>query len=148
MLTLDHVGYLVRNVDEKKCLMEDLLGLRFTQRLIREQPENTNRLDFYECERGAIELVESSNPASSYNRFIDERGEGLHHIAFRVDDLQATMAEWEAKGVRFTLKPPLGASGSRRAIITFTDPVTTGGLVIELVQALKEGDENPDWVQL
>jgi len=56
--------------------------------------------------------------------------------------------EWEAKGVRFTLKPPLGASGSRRAIITFTDPVTTGGLVIELVQALKEGDENPDWVQL
>ena len=60
---------------------------------------------------------------------------------------QETMAEWKAKGVRFTMDPPLGASGSRRAIITFTDPATSGGLVVELCQHLREGEENPCWVR-
>ena len=147
MLKFDHVGYLVRSADGKKHLMEDLLGLEFRHRLVREQPDNTNVLDFYEFEGGSIELVESSNPDSMYNRFIAERGEGIHHIAFQVEDLRKTMAEWKAKGVRFMVDPPLGASGSRRAIITFTDPETSDGLVVELCQPLAEGEENPCWVQ-
>jgi methylmalonyl-CoA/ethylmalonyl-CoA epimerase len=147
MLKFDHVGYLVRSADGKKHLMEDLLGLQFRHRLIREQADNTNVLDFYEFDGGSIELVESSNPDSMYNRFIAERGEGIHHIAFQVEDLRQTMAEWKTKGVRFTMDPPLGASGSRRAIITFTDPETSDGLVIELCQQLAEGEENPCWVQ-
>ncbi len=72
MLKFDHVGYLVRSADGKKHLMEDLLGLQFRHRLIREQADNTNVLDFYEFEGGSIELVESSNPDSMYNRFIAE----------------------------------------------------------------------------
>ncbi|MFC1491674.1 VOC family protein [Nitrospinota bacterium] len=147
MLKFDHVGFLVKNADEKKGLMEDLLGFEFLYRLIREASDNTNTLDFYKYEGGSIELVESSNPDSMYNRFIAERGEGIHHIAFAVDDIRATMAEWKTKGVRFTMDPPLGASGSRRAIITFTDAETSGGLLIELCQHLKEGEENPDWVR-
>lgn len=147
MLKFDHVGFLVKNSDEKKKLMEGLLGCTLRYRLVRETPENTNVLDFYDFEGGAMELVQSSNPDSMYNRFIAEKGEGIHHIAFAVEDLRETMAEWKAKGVRFTMDPPLGASGTRRAVITFTDPVTTGGLAIELCQNLKEGEENPDWVQ-
>lgn len=147
MLKFDHVGYLVRNADEKKGLLEGLLGFEFRHRLIRKAPDNTNILDFYAFDGGSIEIVQSSNPDSMYNRFIDERGEGIHHIAFQVDDIRGTMSEWKAKGVRFTMDPPLGASGSRRAIITFTDPETSDGLVIELCQHLKEGQENPDWVQ-
>ena len=147
MLRFDHVGYLVRNADAKKALMEGLLGFTFRYRLVREQPDNTNLLDFYDFDGGSIELVQSSNPGSLYNRFIAEKGEGIHHVAFGVEDMRATMAEWKAKGVRFTMDPPLGASGSRRAIITFTDPATSGGLVIELCQHLKEGEENPCWVK-
>lgn len=147
MLRFDHVGYLVRSADAKRGLMEDLLGFEFRHRLVRESADNTNILDFYEFDGGAIELVESSNPDSMYNRFIAERGEGIHHIAFRVEDLRAEMAAWKAKGVRFSMDPPLGASGSRRAIITFTDPATSDGLVIELCQHLAEGEENPCWVQ-
>jgi len=147
MLKFDHVGYLVRSADEKKRLMEDLFGFSFRYRLVREAADNTNILDFYDYEGGSIELVQSSNPDSLYNRFIAEKGEGIHHVAFAVEDLRATMACWKARGVRFAMDPPLGASGSRRAIITFTEPETTGGLVIELCQHLKEGEENPDWVR-
>ena len=147
MLKFDHVGFVVRRDDAKRELMEDLLGFSFRYRLVREAADNTNILDFYDFDGGAIELVESSNPDSIYNRFIARSGEGIHHIAFQVDDLRKIMAEWKAKGVRFAMDPPLGASGTRRAIITFTDPATTGGLVIELCQQLKEGEENPCWVK-
>ena len=82
MLKFDHVGYLVRSADEKKRLMVDLLGFEFRHRLVREAADNTNILDFYAFDGGSIELVESSNPESMYNRFITERGEGIHHIAF------------------------------------------------------------------
>ncbi|HJP14030.1 MAG: VOC family protein [Nitrospinota bacterium] len=147
MLKFDHVGFLVRDTEEKRGLMEELLGCDFRYRLVREAKDNTNILDFYDFDGGAMELVQSSNPESMYNRFIKEKGEGIHHIAFEVDDIRATMAEWKAKGVRFAMDPPLGASGSRRAIITFTEAESSGGLVIELCQALGEGEENPDWVQ-
>ena len=119
----------------------------FTSATVPLNSDNTNVLDFYEFDGGSIELVESSNPDSMYNRFIAERGEGIHHIAFQVEDLRQTMTEWKTKGVRFTMDPPLGASGSRRAIITFTDPETSDGLVVELCQLLAEGEENPCWVQ-
>ena len=147
MLKFDHVGYLIREEGSKRELMEELLGFDFRYRLVREAADNTNILDFYDFDGGAIELVQSSNPESMYNKFIREKGEGLHHIAFEVEDLRETMAEWKTKGVRFAMDPPLGASGSRRAIITFTEAESSGGLVIELCQALGEGEENPDWVQ-
>ncbi|MDA1000235.1 MAG: VOC family protein [bacterium] len=143
MPEIDHIGYAVRNVDEKKDLMENLFGFRFQERLEKDRPGNHARLDFYETPGGVMELVENSSPESPINKFIDERGEGLHHICFRVDDLPATMAEWEAKGVKFLMKPPI--AGSKNAAITFTVPATTGGITIELLQRLPEG-EVPDWV--
>ena len=147
MLKFDHVGFLVQNADGKREMMEGLLGFDFRYRLVRKAADNTNILDFYDYDGGAIELVQSSNPDSMYNKFIREKGEGIHHIAFEVEDLRETMAEWKAKGVRFAMDPPLGASGSRRAIITFTKPESTGGLAIELCQALAPGEDNPGWVQ-
>ena len=82
-------------------------------------------------------------PEAPINKFIESRGEGVHHICLRVDDLRATMAEWEAKGVKF-----MGPAkyGSRNGLIAFADPSTTGGLLTELIQYLKEDEEIPDWV--
>lgn len=144
MPAMDHFGYAVRDADGKREMMEKLLGFTFLERKVYERPGNTSKLDFYECQGGVIELLENSNPEAPANKFIAARGEGLHHICFRVDDLRAVMAEWEAKGVKFTLKP---LYGSRGGIITFTDPATTGGLAIELVQYLKAGEAVPDWAQ-
>ena len=144
MPKVDHIGYAVSNLDEKKNVMEDLLGFRFQERRVYERPGNTARLDFYEAEGAVMELVEMSDPAAPLNQFIAARGEGLHHVCFAVDDLRATMAEWEAKGVEFVLAPTYG---SRGGVITFTNAATTGGLAVELVQYIPEGEEVPDWAQ-
>ncbi len=144
MPKVDHLGYAVRNLDEKKNMMEDLLGFQYLERRVYERPGNTARLDFYEAEGAVMELVEMSDPEAPLNQFIASRGEGLHHICFVVDDLRATMAEWEAKGVEFVLAPTYG---SRGGVITFTNAATTGGLAIELVQYVPEGEEIPDWAQ-
>jgi methylmalonyl-CoA epimerase len=142
---MDHFGYAVRSVDGKKELMEKRRGCKFLERRVYERPGNTSRLDFYEAQGAVFELVETSNPDSPINKFIAARGEGLHHVCFRVDDIRAAMAEWEAKGVKFNIKPPL--FGSRGGLLTFADPSTTGGLSIELVQYLKPGQPVPDWAQ-
>lgn len=144
MPKVDHMGFAVGDLDEKKRVMEDLLGFRFLERRVYERPGNTARLDFYEAEGAVMELVEMSSPDAPLNRFIAERGEGLHHVCLAVDDLRATMAEWEAKGVAFTMPP---TCGSRGGVITFADPATTGGLSVELIQYLPEGEAAPDWAQ-
>ena len=144
MPAMDHIGYAVRSADGKREMMEKLLGFKFLERRVYERPASKATLDFYEGQGSVFELVENSNPETPINKFIAARGEGLHHICFRVDDLRAVMAEWEAKGVKFTMKPLFG---SRGGLITFTDASTTGGLAIELVQYLKAGEPVPDWAQ-
>ncbi|MEK6711803.1 MAG: VOC family protein, partial [Nitrospinota bacterium] len=131
MPIMDHFGYAVRNADEKRGLMEKLLGFKFLERKVYERPGNTATLDFYECQGGVLELVQNSSPDTPINKFVAARGEGLHHVCFRVDDIRATMADWEAQGVKFNIKPPL--FGSRGGLLTFADASTTGGLAIELV---------------
>ncbi|OGL63814.1 MAG: hypothetical protein A3I72_02430 [Candidatus Tectomicrobia bacterium RIFCSPLOWO2_02_FULL_70_19] len=144
MPAMDHIGYAVRSADGKREMMERLLGFRFLERRVYERPAGKATLDFYEGQGSVFELLENSNPETPINQFIAARGEGLHHICFRVDDLRAVMAEWEAKGVKFTMKPLYGSRGGG---ITFTDASTTGGLAIELVQYLKAGEPVPDWAQ-
>ena len=144
MPAMDHIGYAVRSADGKREMMERLLGFRFLERRVYERPAGKATLDFYEGQGSVFELLENSNPETPINQFIAARGEGLHHICFRVDDLRAVMAEWEAKGVKFTMKP---LYGSRGGVITFTDASTTGVLAIELVQYLKAGEPVPDWAQ-
>lgn len=143
MPAMDHIGYAVRSADGKREMMEALLGFRFLERRVYERPAGKATLDFYEGQGAVFELVENSGPGTPINKFIAARGEGLHHICLRVEDLRAVMAGWEAKGVRFTIKPPL--YGSRGGVLTFTDASTTGGLAIELVQYLKAGEPVPDW---
>ena len=145
MPEFDHIGYAVRNVDEKKDLMENLLGFKFAERKEYDRGGVISRLDFYETPGGIMELVEVSDPNAPINKFIEARGEGVHHICMRVDDIRQTMQEWEAKGVKFLMNPP--KYGSRGGLITFANPSTTGGLLTELVQYLKEGEEIPDWAQ-
>ncbi len=145
MSAFDHIGYAVRNVDEKKDLMENLLGFKFAERKEYDRGGVISRLDFYETPGGIMELVEVSDPNAPINKFIEERGEGVHHICIRVDDIRQTMEVWEAKGVKFLMTPP--RYGSRNGLITFADPSTTGGLLTELVQYLKEGEAIPDWAQ-
>ncbi len=69
-----------------------------------------------------IELVESDDPASPINKFIEERGEGLHHVSIRVEDIRATMAEWGEKGVRFNIDPPPSSGRKTPSLPSPTPP--------------------------
>jgi len=135
MFEIDHLGYAVSNADEKKTLMNDLLGFNFLERIVYERDEGTSKLDFYETKNGVIELVEVDNPNAAINEYIKTHGEGFHHLCFKVEDLESTMVEWKLKGVKFLVEPP--RYGSRGGFITFTDKKTTGGLAIELIEYKK-----------
>ncbi len=81
MPAFDHIGYAVRNVDEKKELMENLFGFTFAERKEYDRGGVVSRLDFYETSGGLLELVEVSDPEAPINKFIEARGEGRRSSA-------------------------------------------------------------------
>jgi len=83
----------------------------------------------------SVEFLEPTSEDSTLAKFIRERGEGLHHIAFEVDDIEKTTEELKAKGFRFIYdKPADGKFGSR---VNFMHPKSTGGILVELTQSVK-----------
>jgi methylmalonyl-CoA epimerase len=81
---------------------------------------------------GRIELIEPSSPESPVGRFLQSRGPGLHHLAYRVDDLENTLRQLEGAGLRLIDKAP--RPGAHGRLVAFIHPESTGGILIELVQ--------------
>jgi methylmalonyl-CoA/ethylmalonyl-CoA epimerase len=127
---LHHVAIVVPSIDEARKLYVDVLGL------IAGEPEHVadQKVDVLVCMAGTqrIELVQPSSPDSPVSGFIAKRGGGLHHLAWRVDDLEAALAKLKAAGVRLIDEAPRpGAHGCR---IAFIHPKSTGGVLSELVE--------------
>jgi methylmalonyl-CoA/ethylmalonyl-CoA epimerase len=96
---------------------------------VEEQKVNVAFLPITDSE---VELLESTDPDGPISRFINSRGEGIQHIAFRVEDIEAALVELKAKGVRLIdEKPRLGAGGAR---IAFIHPKETNGVLVEICQ--------------
>jgi len=129
---LDHVAIIVRNIEQALAFYRDTLGI--TPREIKEVPAEQVRIAFLPMGGpggSEIELVEPTNPDSSLARFLEKRGEGLHHICLEVDDIDAALADMQAKGAPVLDKQPrLAAEG--RAI--FIHPKGTNGVLLELVE--------------
>lgn len=142
MFKLDHIAYVVRNARLKRNLMEDRLGFRLSTRFIDSKSGRSDIHDFYRCNGGAIEFVESNDPNSTYSRFLNAHGEGVHHIALQVEDIRAVMADWRAQGVQFSPDPPRRDSEPHKELVTFTKPETSDGLVIELCQHLEDDEDS------
>jgi LAO/AO transport system kinase len=125
---LDHLGVAVRSVEERIGLYRDLLGLALAG--VEEVEGEKVRVAMLPAGRTRIELVEPTSSDSSVARFIERRGEGIHHICFEVDDLTAAMARFRKAGlVPAGEEERAGAEGSR---IAFIHPKGTGGILIEL----------------
>ena len=127
---LHHVAIVVPSIDEARGLYVDLLGLKAGE------PEHVadQKVNVLVCFAGTqrVELVEPSAPDSPVSGFIAKRGGGLHHLAWRVDDLEAALAKLKAAGVRMLDEAPrLGAHNCR---IAFIHPKATGGVLSELVE--------------
>lgn len=129
---IDHVAIIVHNIEQALAFYRDTLGI--TPREIKEVPTEQVRIAFLPMGGpggSEIELIEPTNPDSSLARFLEKRGEGLHHICLEVDDIDAALAGMQAKGAPVLDKQPrLAAEG--RAI--FLHPKGTNGVLLELVE--------------
>jgi len=130
VLRVDHIGVAVNNIAEASKLYEDLLGLTNAgSETVQEQKVTTA---FFPVGDTEVELLESTAPDGPIAKYLEKRGEGVHHIAFRVDNIEEALAELKAKGVKLIdEKPRKGAGGAR---IAFLHPKSTYGVLVELCQ--------------
>ena len=127
ILKIDHIGIAVKNLADSSKLFE-LLGIKSTG--TEEVAEQKVKVAFCPVGDSEVELLESTVPDGPIARYIEKNGEGMQHIALRVDDLEEALAELKAKGVRLIdEKPRYGAGGAR---IAFVHPKSTGGILLEL----------------
>ncbi|MDD4583571.1 MAG: methylmalonyl-CoA epimerase [Eubacteriales bacterium] len=127
---IDHVGVAVKSIEESIKIYTEILGLKVTGiETVEEQKVKTAFIPIGESE---IELLESTAPDGPIAKFIEKRGEGIQHIALRVDNLKQKLDELKQKGVRLIdEKPRIGAGGAK---IAFIHPKSTKGILIELCE--------------
>jgi methylmalonyl-CoA/ethylmalonyl-CoA epimerase len=124
---VDHIGIAVKSIAESLKVYE-AMGLKSVG--VEEVAEQKVRVAFLPIGEAEIELLESTSPDGPVAKYIDKNGEGIQHVALRVDNLEAALAEMKAKGVRLIdEKPRYGAGGAR---IAFVHPRSTGGVLLEL----------------
>ena len=131
ILKIAHIGVAVKNVQEVEKLYSGVLGLPITGREV--SPDN--KVSFIPLGDTSIELLESVEPDGAIARHIEKRGEGIHHIALEVDNIEKTLEELKAKGLALIdQKPRRGAHGSK---IAFLHPKGTYGVLLELCEPKK-----------
>jgi methylmalonyl-CoA/ethylmalonyl-CoA epimerase len=125
---IDHLGIAVRSLDETVPVYEKALGLRCEHR--EEVPSQKVRTAFFNVGGVHLELLEPTSPESPIAKFLTDRGEGIHHIAFRTDDITAQLAQAAGAGVRLIHEKPFeGAAGK---LVAFLHPKSTHGVLTEL----------------
>ncbi|WP_048151541.1 methylmalonyl-CoA epimerase [Palaeococcus ferrophilus] len=129
MKKIDHVGIAVKNLDEAIKVWEGL-GLKVEE--IEEVPDQKVRTAIIHVGESRIELLEGTSEDSPISKFIAKRGEGIHHIALGVDDIEAHLAKLKEAGYRLIdEKPRIGAGGAK---IAFLHPKAVNGVLLELCQ--------------
>jgi len=127
---IEHIGIAVKNIDEAKKFYENVLGLKcYATEEVRSQKTKTA---FFMIGQTKIELLESLEPQSPIDRFIDAKGEGVHHIAFAVNNLKDSLKEAESKGVQLIDKEP--RPGAEELNIAFIHPKSTKGVLVEFCE--------------
>ena len=126
---IDHLGIAVRSLDQALRFYRDQLGLNVALReTVALEKVNVAMLPVGEPR---IELLEATEPDSVIGKFLDKRGEGLHHVALKVPDLNASVEKLRASGARLLNEPRVGAGGH---MYVFVNPSSTGGVLLELIQ--------------
>jgi len=127
MTTLDHIGIAVKSIDAATKIYEDL-GLHVEH--VETVETQKVRTAFLSVGDANLELLEPSGPDSTIAKYIEKRGEGIHHICLRVDDLEAQLARLKERGYRLINEAPVpGAHGCR---VAFLHPAAGNGVLIEL----------------
>jgi methylmalonyl-CoA/ethylmalonyl-CoA epimerase len=130
ILKIDHLGIAVNSIDEGKNFWSDVLGLEFEGAETVEEQKVTTA--FFPVGESEVELLESTAPDGPVAKFIEKKGTGFQHIAFRVADIDAALEELKQKDIQLIDQTPrIGAGGAR---IAFLHPKATGGILVELCE--------------
>ena len=130
ILKIDHLGIAVNSIDQAQSFWKDVLGLPFEgSETVTEQKVTTA---FFPVGESEVELLESTAADGPVAKYIEKRGQGIQHVAFRVENVEAALVELTAKGVRLIDKVPrIGAGGAK---IAFLHPKDTNGVLVELCE--------------
>jgi len=131
VLKIDHIGIAVNSIETGKRFWKDILGLDFEgSETVEEQKVTTA---FFPVGDSKVELLESIDPDGPITRYLEKKGEGIQHVAFCVDNVEASLKELKEKGIRLIdEKPRKGAGGTK---IAFLHPKSTNGVLIELCES-------------
>ena len=130
VLKVDHIGVAVKNIDNAAKFWEGVLGLKIVAR--EEVAAQKVITAFIPCGDSEIELLESTAEDGPIAKFIEAKGEGIQHVALRVDNIVEALAELKQQGVRLIDGNPRGGAGG--ASCAFLHPKATGGVLLELCQ--------------
>ncbi len=128
-MKIEHIGIAVRDLENATPLFEKLLATHCykTEKVEREQVETA----FFKVAESKIELVSSGSESNAIQKFIEKRGEGIHHIAFQVDNLEQEVTRLQLEGFRFI--DPVPKPGADNKMVCFLHPKDTNSVLIELV---------------
>ena len=132
MIRIDHIGIAVRDLAESNELFRKLLGsAHYKTELVESEHVTTS---FFQIGESKIELLVATDPESPIAKFIEKRGEGMHHIAFEVADIRAEITRLEAEGfIPLNREPKRGADNK---LVAFLHPKSSNGVLVELCQTL------------
>lgn len=130
MINLEHIGIAVSSLENSIPLFEQLLNTPcYKKEIVESEGVETA---FFQTGSSKIELLEASNEASSIAKFIQKKGEGIHHLAFEVENIEAEMKRLAALGFELLNQHP--KSGADNKLVCFLHPKTTNGVLIELCE--------------
>ena len=133
MKKIEHIGIAVKNLEISNDLYSKLLGTQpYKQEVVESEGVNTS---FFKVGNNKIELLEATKIDSPITKFIENKGEGIHHIAFLVNDIEAEIKRLSTEGFIVLNKKP--KKGADNKLVAFIHPKTTNGVLIELCQEIK-----------
>ncbi len=127
---IDHLGIAVRDLEAAIARYAALTGA--PPQLVEEVPAQHVKVAMFEVGASRVELLSATSPASALAKFLDQRGEGMHHVCFKVHNLEAALARLRQEGME--VLPGAGAAGAEGSRIAFLHPRSAAGVLIELVE--------------
>jgi methylmalonyl-CoA/ethylmalonyl-CoA epimerase len=133
MNNIEHIGIAVKNIKESNALFAKLFGkAHYKEEAVESEGVNTS---FFKVGSNKIELLEATNPDSPIAKFLEKKGEGIHHIAFDVDDIEAELKRLKNEG--FIVLNEMPKKGADNKLVAFLHPKSSNGVLIELCQEIR-----------
>ena len=129
---INHVAIVVEDIDSALEFWGDQLGLKLDH--LEDVPSQGSRIAFLPIGEGEVELVQPTDPETGLAKYLEKRGEGMHHLCIEVDDIESMLRDLKEKGVRLINAEPLDLPGRRMA---FIHPKSANGVLLELYEIIE-----------